>query len=122
MEFSLISDEDVASSFITVIDLIVFHFLRFPKGNVRDGGRGREVLEALALVLHRHIVLFLHYWAADSFLYILFPLATGDLYTFLRGSVPPLQFTEQYIQWVIRHLQDLYDALKYIHDYAKLRS
>ncbi|KAI1111769.1 kinase-like protein [Nemania sp. NC0429] len=80
-----------------------------------------EVLEALALVPHRNIVLFLHYWTADSFQYILFPLATGDLYTFLRRSDPQPQLSEQYVQWVVRQLQGLCDALKYIHNHTMPR-
>ncbi|KAF2962884.1 hypothetical protein GQX73_g10688 [Xylaria multiplex] len=84
-------------------------------------GRECKVLEALALVPHPNIVLFLHYWTADSLQYILFPLAAGDLYTFLRRSNPPSQLTEEYIQWVIRQFQGLCDALKYIHNYVMPR-
>jgi serine/threonine protein kinase len=47
---------------------------------------------------------------------MLFPLANGDLYHFLRGSASPT-LTRRFAGWLIEQTGGLCDAIRYLHDY-----
>jgi len=61
--------------------------------------------------------MFLHYWKNDGFQYILFPLASGDLFSFFRTHGKP-EPSLDFVRWLITQLLELYDASKYIHNYT----
>jgi serine/threonine protein kinase len=76
-----------------------------------------RVLEGLGLAPHPNIVHLLFHWKLDGYQYILFPLAEGDLDTFLRTTAQP-QPTTRFITWYTTQLRGLSGALQYIHNFS----
>jgi serine/threonine protein kinase len=75
-----------------------------------------QVLEALAIKSHPSIVHCLYAWNFDCRAYMLFPLAGGDLYHFLRTAThPPL--TGKFTSWLVHQLRGISDTIRYLHDY-----
>ncbi|CZR48099.1 uncharacterized protein FPRO_12709 [Fusarium proliferatum ET1] len=95
----------------------VFALKRFLNRPQRDDfDNEKAVLDALASTRHRHITYYLFAWTALNAQYLLFPLATGDLKTFLNKTPPPesLRAVENCI---FEQMLGVCDAIKYTHEH-----
>ena len=94
-----------------------FALKRFFRRSERDDfANERNVLNALSAFPHKHIVPFLSAWTFQDTSYMLFSLASGDLYHFLRETPPP-KLTKGFASWLLEQTLGLCDAIKYLHNY-----
>jgi serine/threonine protein kinase len=77
----------------------------------------RNVIKALSTVQHLHIMYSLDNWTTAEAAFMLFPLAIGDLRTFLGGERPAC-LTDELVNWASEQIRGVCDALSYIHEHV----
>lgn len=72
------------------------------------------MLNVISLLSHRHIVSHLAAWEQSDSLFVLFPLAQGDLRWFMTKPKPTLD--QEFVSWFLRQLQGLADGIYQLHN------
>lgn len=96
----------------------VFALKRFFNREGRDDfDNERNILEALAVPFPHHAIVYhLSSWVAGAASYLLFPLAAGDLYQFLRTEPPPREITAVIAALLLDRIHGIIDAIRFVHD------